>query len=329
MISENRIIPALLSLDSAELVAVMDKNPTVAARIGEKFGIPHFLTEEEMYKSVECDAVYIATPVFAHKEQALNALSHSKHVFLEKPVAPTAEDARELVEAFRAAGKQLSIGYMMKFHNLHTRAKEMLASGAIGKVVSVRAHFSCWYPDIPDAWRQTWALGGGGSFMDMGVHSAELIEYILGEKITDVKSFCETQLFNYEVEDSAVVIFKTESGTLGLMDSHFAMPDATCVGKLEIYGSEGSIILTNTLGQVEGGTLEYKYAPQEGYAKGLEVPPGTVETYIGEGGNLYVKQLSHFTNLVTTRNYDYTWAEVAAGIQELVTKIYADAGVGK
>ena len=82
------------------------------------------LGETEMLKSVDCDAVYIGTPVMCHYEQAMTALSFGKHTFVEKPICINAEQSRELVDAFKKAGKQLTIGYMMKYHNLHEKAKE-------------------------------------------------------------------------------------------------------------------------------------------------------------------------------------------------------------
>jgi predicted dehydrogenase len=102
---------------------------------------------------------------------------------VEKPVALTAKESRELVNSFKKAGKQITIGYMMKYHNLHEKAKEIIKADGIGQVNDVRVQFSCWYPDIPNAWRQKKALGGGGAIMDLGVHCIELVEYLLDEEI--------------------------------------------------------------------------------------------------------------------------------------------------
>ena len=192
-IADRRTIPALVQREDCELVAVMDKAPAAAKSVGEKYGVPYFTDEEEMLRSVACDAVYISTPVFCHYEQAMLSLKYDRHVLLEKPVALTSRESRELVDAFKKAGKQISIGYLMKFHNLHQQAKEILAADGIGQVSTVRLQFTCWYPDIPGAWRQNKALGGGGALMDLGVHCIELAEYILDDEIVEVKSFCATQ----------------------------------------------------------------------------------------------------------------------------------------
>ena len=324
-IADRRTIPAIMKDEGSELVAVMDRVPEVAKAVGEKYGVPYFTSEDEMLKAIESDAVYIGTPVFCHKDQALTALKHGRHVFIEKPVTISAEEGKELTEAFRAAGKQLTVGYMMKYHNLHEKARELVMAGKIGKPVSVRARFAIWYPDIPGAWRQKKELGGGGSFMDLGVHCAELIEYILGDEIEDVKAFCTTASFKYEVEDGASVIFKTKGGALGGIDANFNVPDAAGGTRLEIYGDEGYIIADGTLSQLEVGKLTHLHAPQGDYSAMQDSQAAEPVEYVGGGKDLYEKQIKLFCDLLRDGKTDYFYADRAVHIQELVESIYADA----
>ena len=320
-IADRRFIPALLQSADCKLVAVMDRAADLAEGLGKKYNVPAFSDEEEMYRSVECDAVYIATPVFCHYAQAMAALSHGKHVFLEKPIALTAEESARLVQAFKDAGKQLSIGYMMNYHNLHQKAKELVQSGGIGKVVDIRAQFSCWYPDIEGAWRQKKALGGGGAFMDLGVHCVALIQEILGEDFAEIKSLCTTQTFHYEVEDSAIAIFRTQSGALGHIDVNFNVPDRAAQGKLELYGTKGTILCEGTLAQEEVGTLTFLYAPQGDYAAQQdERQAPKPQQYNGAGGNLYLKQINAFCKLLAAP--DLSGAERAVRVQEIAEEVY-------
>lgn len=324
-IADRRTIPAIMKDEGSELVAVMDRVPEVAKAIGEKYGVPYFTSEDEMLAKVESDAVYIGTPVFCHKEQALTALKHNRHVFIEKPVTIDSAEAKELTEAFRAAGKQLTVGYMMKHHNLHEQARELIKDGKIGKPVSVRARFAIWYPDIPGAWRQKKALGGGGSFMDLGVHCAELIEYILDDEIAEVKAFTATASFSYEVEDGASVIFKTRGGALGGIDANFNVPDAAGGTRLEIYGDEGYIIMDGTLSQLEVGKMTHLHAPQGEYSAMQDAKALEPKEYVGGGKNLYEKQIKIFCDLLRAGKTDYFFADRATHIQELVEKIYENA----
>ena len=323
-IADRRTIPGLLLDDGSKLVAVMDKSPAIAEAVGKKYGVPYFSDEKEMLETVDCDAVYISTPVMCHYEQAMLALEYGRHVLLEKPVASSSEDSEKLVSAFKKAGKQLSIGYMMKQHNLHAKAKEIISADGIGQIVNVRAQFCCWYPDIPGAWRQIKALGGGGAMMDLGVHCLELIEYVMGEEITEVKSLFSTLTFSYEVEDSAIVVFRTASGALGHVDVNFNIPDPASESKLEFYGTKGYVICKGTLAQAEVGTLSHLYAPQADYEAAQNRTVPTPVEYLGEEGNLYTKQIKAFREQVQSGQLDYFYADRAVQIQKLVDMIYGE-----
>ncbi len=323
-IADRRTIPALLEDKNNVLVALMERNAAVGEAVSKKYGVPCYNDVEEMLKSEECDAVYIGTPVFCHYEQAMLALRYGKHVFVEKPIALSAKEGKELLDAFKKANKLLFVGYMMKYHNLHESAKRMIAKDKVGQVSSIRLQFTCWYPDIEGAWRQKKALGGGGAIMDLGVHCFELAEYLLGEEIVKTKSFYATRSFSYEVEDSALVAFQTKSGVLGHVDVSFNVPDKASNSKLEIYGTKGNILCMGTLGQEEVGKLTHVYAPQGDYDAAqsrVEVKP--VVKY-GKKGNLYLKQIKHFTDLIKKGKCDYFYAERAVHIQELVDGIYAE-----
>lgn len=323
-IADRRTIPAILLDENNELVAVMDKATALAEKLGQKYGVPFYDNEEKMLQENECDAVYISTPVFCHYFQAMTALKYGKNVFLEKPVGIDSKEAEELLNAFKKQNKQLSIGYLMKYHNLHQKARRMIKEGAIGNPVNTRLQFSCWYPDIPGAWRQNKSLGGGGAIMDLGVHCIELIEHVLDEEIVDVKAIYNTKTFSYEVEDSAVIVFKTASGTLGHIDVNFNIPDNASEGKMEIYGDKGYIICKNTLAQEEKGSMLYLYSPQGDYVAQQNRVLDKPKKYYGARGNLYLKEINDFAKAVRSGKPDYYFAERAVQVQKVVDKIYKD-----
>lgn len=323
-IADRRTIPAILKNKDSILVAVMDRVPTVAEAIGNKYSVSYFTDEAEMLKSVDCDAVYIGTPVMCHVQQALTALRYGKHVFLEKPIAINAEEAERLVNEFKSAGKQLTIGYMMKYHNLHEQAKALIAKDEIGQVNSVRAQFTCWYPDIPNAWRQKKSLGGGGAIMDLGVHCIELLEYLLDDEMEAVKALYSTRTFSYEVEDGGVIIFRTKGGVLGHIDVNFNIPDAASESKLELYGSKGYILCSNTLGQEENGTLSHLYAPQGDYSAQQSRTVKEPVVYQGAGADLYEKQIALFCQQIQSGSLEYFYADRAVQVQKIVDEIYSN-----
>lgn len=322
-IADRRVIPAMLRYDGFQITGIMEREPERLSELTSKYGIPGFTSEEEMLKSVECDAIYIGTPVFRHKTQALLALSYGKHVFIEKPMAMNADEAKELLHAFKAAGKQLTIGYMMKYHELHVRAKELIRSGSIGAVNNVRVQLGCWYPQIVGAWRQDRALSGGGVVMDLGVHCIDTAEYLLSDEIVDVKSYLSSSTFDYEVEDSAVIIFRTRGGTLGHIDVNFNVPDSAAVSKLELYGTSGNIILQGTLSQVESGSMSVLIDPQGDYDASQDRRDAVPEVFYPAGEDIYLRQLRDFERIVSSGKPDYTHTEYALHVQSLVDEIYS------
>ncbi|MBE6778582.1 MAG: Gfo/Idh/MocA family oxidoreductase [Ruminococcaceae bacterium] len=323
-IANIRGIPGLLECEQVELVAVMDKSAVAAENTAKKYNIPHWFTdEEEMLRTVPCDAVYIATPVPFHYSQAMLALQYGAHVLTEKPFVMKGEDGRTLLEAFKTAGKHLSVGYMMGRHNLHQKAKTILHEGGIGDLTLVRMLFTCWYPDIPGAWRQKKALGGGGCIVDLAVHCMELFTSITGEDIQEVKAYYGTNTFQYEVEDSAVIAFRTASGVMGHIDVNFNIPDGI-PSRLEMYGTAGSIVAEGTLSQTEVGILRYAYKPDNEYDASMSSALVEPELFYGESGNLYRKQFEAFNEVLNSGKSDYTMAERALKIQYLTDEIYAN-----
>ncbi len=323
-IADRRTIPAILLHPGSELVALTERKSETAEKLGAKYSVAAFTDENSMLSQCACDAVYIGTPVYMHYPQAMLCLKYGKHVFMEKPVAMNAAESIKLVDAFKAENKQLTIGYMMKYHNLHVKAKKLIAAGKIGKVNSVRLQFTCWYPDIEGAWRQKKALGGGGAVMDLGVHCIELCEYLLGENIAETKAFYSNRCFSYEVEDGAVMAFRTDSGILGQIDVGFNVPDKASVSKVEIYGSEGAIICSGTMGQEEKGRMAYVYAPQGAYSAEQNRTSGKSAVFYGNGGNLYLKQIADFCRVVNSGKPDYRYTDVAVGVQRVVDAVYSE-----
>lgn len=322
-IADRRAIPALLEDNRNEIVAVMDRVPEVAKAVAEKYGFSNYFSdEEEMLKSVSCDAVYIATPVFCHKKQALLCLQYGAHVFIEKPISMNEEEGREVVDAFKAAGKQITIGYMMGYHNLHQTAAKIIKDGGIGDVNLIRMQFSCWYPKIEGAWRQNKALSGGGCIMDLAVHCMELFGCLFDDEIEKVSAYFITKTFSYEVEDAAVLTFKSSKGILGHIDVNFNVPDAAAASRVEILGTAGSLVAEGTLGQEEKGTLKHIFSPQGSYEAQQTRVTAEAKEYIGGETNIYLKQFDAFVKILNSGTCDYSNADRALKVQSLCDQIY-------
>lgn len=118
------------------------------------------------------------------------------------------------------------------------------------------------------------------------------------------------------------IVSKTRKKALGHVDVNFNIPDNAVSSKFEIYGTEGAIILTNTLSQEETGKLEYIHSPQGAYDAQQSRSRDEAQYFEGENGNLYLKQVNAFVDIVKSGKPDYSNAEKAVHIQKLIDKIY-------
>ena len=324
-IADRRTLPGMMLSDKAELLAVMDANGDAAKACKEKYGAKYAFTKYEDVLSVpEIEAVYIASPVFFHKEQAIAAAKAKKHILLEKPVALSVSDAEEIKKACEENGVKISIGFLMRFHGYHQKIKEIIAEGKIGEIVSMRGQFTCRYPDIIGAWRQKKATSGGGALVDMGIHVIDLIHYITGLKATRVAAFNQTQTFNYEVDDSSNVIMKMDNGSVAYVDSNFNIPDAASVAKLEIYGTKGSIVAKGTLAQEEVGNVDILISDDsleyDASQSRMELTPLSLEgTPLG---NMYTKEIDGLCDAIIENTEVPVSIESAIFDQKIVEAAY-------
>ena len=322
-IADRRTIPGLLLAENAELVAVMDTDMEMTEVLAKKHGASKaYDCVDELLKNPEIDAVYIASPVAAHYEQAKKAALAGKHILLEKPLALTIAEGEELISLCEKHNVLFATGLMMRFHAYHVKAKELVAEGALGTIVSARAQLTCWYPDIPGSWRQSMAQAGGGALMDMGVHCIDLLQYIIDDKVVAVSALTGTKTFDYEVEDSATVLMQFEKGAYATVDSNFNIPDNAAECRLEIYGTKGSILASGTISQVEGGNFRLLLSQDSEYSA-IQDRSNTGEAEVNVTfGNMYTKEITSFGESILTGTPVAVPATDALQVQKIVESAY-------
>lgn len=330
-IADRRTIPGLLLAENAELSAVMDVDMELAEKLRLKYHAKRaFDNVDSLLADGGIDAVYIATPVIFHKEQAIKAARAKKHILIEKPAAMTAEDGEEVARVCREEGVLIAAGMMMRFHAYHRKMKEIVLSGRLGRVVSCRAQLTCWYPEIPGSWRQKSSTSGGGALMDMGVHCIDLIQYITGGKAKKVAALIGTKTFNYEVEDSASLIFEMDNGANAYVDSNYNIPDTAARCRLEIYGTCGSMLAEGTISQAEGGKLEVVLSEEnrsyDAKQDRVDVMPIKVEVVFG---NIYAKEIESFSRSILDKTCVEVTIEEAIQVQKVVEAAYKSGDSGK
>ena len=211
----------------------------------------------------------------------------------------TSQEGQKVVEYCEKKGVKLAAGLMMRFGSYVQEMKKAIAQGKIGRVVSGYAQFTCWYPDMPGNWRQDKKLGGGGAMMDMGVHCIDLMQYVLGSRVKQVAAFQDTLSFQYQVEDSSMVMLRMENGCQCVVQSNFNIPDEAAKWRLEFFGDQGRILGDTVIGQVDSGSVDALYlGTQGGYDALQDKKQVEGERIQVEFGNLYAREVESFCHSI-------------------------------
>jgi predicted dehydrogenase len=328
-IAKRRTIPeGIVPAANATLAAVFNPTQSTNEAIAREFGARPCATVAALL-AADVDAIYIASPPNAHREQTRACAAAGKHVLCEKPLGLTVADAKAMIADCASAGVRLGTAFMMRFHAQHLAALRLIREGALGQPVFGRAQLSCWYPPLPGAWRQDPVLSGGGSLMDMGGHCIDLLEMFLGP-VKTVSCFTNRTVHDYASEDSAVVSLKFASGALGTVDAFFCMTDEGTQNRLELYGSLGSILAQGTIGQGGHGKMTatlggnppgYDAQQARPGGGGFSIDPPPVNTYRAE--------IEEFSQAILEDREPSNNAALGLQSQRVLAACYESARTGK
>ncbi|HWC21902.1 MAG TPA: Gfo/Idh/MocA family oxidoreductase [Flexivirga sp.] len=165
---------------SGEVVAVSDIDPGNAQRVAEGIGAKVFASSAELIASDAVDAVMICSYGPAHRDDVLAAIRAGKPVFCEKPLAPTASECLEILQAEQEAGRRLvTVGFMRRFDPSYRQLKAIVDSGEIGEPLIMHSRHR--NPTVPE--RYTWDM----AINDTGIHDIDTMRWLLGEEIASVR----------------------------------------------------------------------------------------------------------------------------------------------
>ena len=245
-VAQRRSIPAIQKSEGAELHAILSRDQERGQLLAEQFGAMAAYTDiNDLLIDPELDAVYIATPVFLHAEQAIAAAEKGIHVLCDKPLALNPEQSQQIVDACELNQVHLQICFLFRFHSCFQKIRHWLNEKHFGTIVYARMPFMKNAPKSSNDWHINPAKSGGGSIMDLGAHSIDLLRWFLGEA-TDVSAFCSNVVYDYPVEETGVVMLRFESGAQAVTETSFSAQLSPQI--LEIYGTDGSVIVYNENG---------------------------------------------------------------------------------
>jgi len=245
-ISRKRVAPALRFIPECELIAVSRARADLAEAFANEFGAKRWYGDwRELIADDEIDAVYIATPVYLHAEQTVAAAEAGKSVLCEKPMAMNPDECKRMIDACEFENVALGVAYYRRFYPSVRRAKEIIASGEIGKPVIAQINAFERFNPAPGEdryWLLERSKSGGGPMMDFGCHRLEILLNLFGP-IERTTAVIGRALFDREVEDTCVASFEFGNGaqaSLAVTHAAFESRDT-----LDIYCSMGSIHTTS------------------------------------------------------------------------------------
>jgi len=219
-VTEVKSGPAFQKVPRSRLVAVMRRNSDLAADYARRHGVPRWYDDADaLIADPEVDAVYIATPPDTHRTYTLRAAAAGKPVYVEKPMARNHAECLEMIAACREAGVPLFVAYYRRRQPRFLKVQELLAANAIGAVrtVTVRLHQRP-LEGISSGgglpWRVDPQVAGGGLFLDVGSHTLDLLDYLLGP-IAAVGGQAANLAGLYAAEDTVTAAWTHSCGALG------------------------------------------------------------------------------------------------------------------
>lgn len=255
--------------EMCEIAAVSDLNLALAESRAAEHGIPRAAKSPEELIDSDVDAVVIAVPNRFHAPLAIRAMESGKHVLLEKPMAMSSEEAREIVRVRQKTNKTLMMAHQMRFEAVPTEIKRQVERGELGRIYSAKAG---WIrrKGIPGwgTWFTRKEMSGGGPLIDIGVHMLDLALYLMGgPKPLTVFGSAYAELgprkagigawsvpdWNgyYDVEDYAAAFIRMDDGSTLTLEVSWAVHKETDNAPfVELMGTEGGAKMCGNAGKL-------------------------------------------------------------------------------
>ena len=264
-----------------DIVSVLSSSAERGKTYAVEHGIPHSVTElSALVNDPQIDAVYISTTNELHKAQALAAAKAGKHILCEKPLAVSLADAREMVEAAKAAGVIMATNHHLRGAGTHRAMRDAIAAGRIGRPLSARVFHAVYLPPHLQGWRLDKPEAGGGVILDITVHDTDTLRFVLGDDPVEAVAFAQQGgMSKAGLEDAVMGVLRFKSGVIAQFHDGFTTKFAET--GFEIHGTEGSLIGRNCMSQRPVGTVTLRNADGE---QDLSI----------ERGNLYEAALTDF-----------------------------------
>jgi len=217
-------------LKDAELVAVCDANKKTAKDVADNYNVNHYADYKEMIKKEKIDAVSICVPTKFHKDVAVEVIRNKINVLVEKPIAVTLEEAKEIINEADKNNVRLMVGHIERFNPVVIELKKRIAGNELGKIYKVNCSRLSPFPQrVVDV----------GVIIDLAIHEIDILRYIINSKITRV--YAETaRRIHSSHEDLLTGTLRFENDILGVINTNWLTPKK--VREITVTGEKGMFV---------------------------------------------------------------------------------------
>jgi 1,5-anhydro-D-fructose reductase (1,5-anhydro-D-mannitol-forming) len=253
-IAREHVIGAIRA-NGGEVLAVMSADPARGKAYAAENRIPAALDDLALLLARDdIHAVYISTTNELHRDQAVAAAKAGKHILCEKPLALTLADARAMVAAARGAGVVMGTNHHLRNAGAHRAMREAIKAGAIGRPLAARVFHAVFLPAHLQGWRLHRPEAGGGVGLDITVHDADALRFVLDDEPEAVAAISQgAGMAKSGLEDALMTAAKFRSGLIA--QTHEAFTAKYAETGFEVHGTEGSLTGRNVMTQRPIGTL--------------------------------------------------------------------------
>lgn len=303
-----------------ELIGICDTNPAIAKKVHP---LPVFDSVEKFLKE-PLDIVFVCTPNCFSPDVCIRALGAGKHVFCEKPPGRNVEDIR-LIRQHETADTKLMFGFNHRYHPGIVKAKVIVNSGRLGKIVALRGLYGkSGGMRFRESWRNNKAISGGGILLDQGIHMLDLFRYFCGD-FDEVKCFTSNSYWKFDLEDNAFVILQNKEGQNASIHSSATFWRHTF--RLDIIMEEGYMVVEGLLSKSGSYGRENLIVARRQFEDETDAlgNPSEEITYFDKDTS-WDTEVDEFVKCVEeNKPVEMSSSQDALRVMEIIEKAYADA----
>ena len=272
----------------------------------------------ELLEIPEIDIVIISTLHNSLAEITLAAILAGKHVLVEKPSARSSAELVPILIAAQENNIKVHVGFNHRYHRALRKAKELIASGALGELMFIRARYGHGARlGYDKEWRADPKLSGGGELIDQGSHLIDLARWFLGD-FSEIDGFAHTYYWSMPVDDNGFMLLKTPQKQAAFL--HASCTEWKNLFSMEIYGKDGKLDISGLGGSYGLEKLtHYKMLPQMG-------PPETVSWEYPMDDDSWVVEMAEFYEDIQLNRTPAAGLNDAYQALKIIEKIYKDSG---